>query len=167
MRRWQTILAPVCVTMLVATLATWILLCFLAVRDHLGPWHLTVRDAHGIITATGQLNLKATRWRMVWTAAPPYVGFEPRLVYEAGWIRLTAAAFPTMTDFPSEGSIGQLVSQHYLPATDGFICSASCSSRGITDLTWNFHAADPVVTFIVYGSSAVAIPLPVQGTLSR
>jgi hypothetical protein len=62
--------------MLIAGLACWILTTWLDVRDRLGHWRLTLRDAHGVEQGHGDLNLRLHHWVWVWQTRAPYVAFD-------------------------------------------------------------------------------------------
>jgi hypothetical protein len=65
-------------TLVIAGLATWVLADWLAVRDRLGHWRLTVRDDAGADVGHGETDLLASAWTWDWLRLPPFVAFTAR-----------------------------------------------------------------------------------------
>ena len=137
LRRWLTILAPACVTMLVALVALWVLHGFLTVRDHLGTWQVTMRDAHGALVAQGHLTLVAEHWTMMKTDTPPYVLFVPSLAADAGSLTLTTAAPAQLAFFRDpNGTICRLTDPHCVPNLDMYSCSTPTRAGQLMIFIW-------------------------------
>jgi hypothetical protein len=77
-QRWHLIalILAALPTLLIAGLAAWILITWLAVRDRLGHWLLTVHDAHGVEQGQGDLDLVADQWVWIQIPRPPFVAFQ-------------------------------------------------------------------------------------------
>jgi hypothetical protein len=90
-------------TLVAAVLLCWVLIAFLAVRDHLGSWRMTVHDGHGAVIGHGQVDLVVKRWHADWDASPPFVRFSTDLVDEAGTLTLDATGASLVTGIPDPG----------------------------------------------------------------
>jgi hypothetical protein len=74
---------------LLALAGGWVLCRFLAVRDHLGRWTLTMRDDHGTILGQGPMVLTAEHWSLHGAWSYPWVDVDATM--SAGPLPLTAA----------------------------------------------------------------------------
>jgi hypothetical protein len=64
---------------LLALVGAWALCRFLAVRDHLGRWTVTMRDDHGTVLGQGPVVLTADAWTLRWSAAWPWLDVDARM----------------------------------------------------------------------------------------
>ena len=79
-------------TLLITTIASYVLIRFLTVRDRLGTWNLVVHDAKGAEVGHGTLILVATDWTTHWSWIAPFVVFTPTMAEDAGQLILGPSA---------------------------------------------------------------------------
>ena len=79
-------------TLILAAVAIFLLLRFLAVRDLLGTWQVIVHDAKGAEVGHGHLDLVATSWTAHWSWSAPFVDFIPTMDDRAGRVTLDFSA---------------------------------------------------------------------------
>jgi len=113
---WLTILAPAFAAMMLAGLATWVLIAFLAVRNHLGVWNLTVYDAKGSVVGHGRADFVATRWVLRWSRSAPFMCFDPILAHDAGVLTMTTVRTAELDDFNLDESDFRLVRPYFYPS---------------------------------------------------
>jgi hypothetical protein len=138
--RWLAILAPACVTMIFAGLATWVLIVFLAVRDHLGLWNLTVYDSKGAVVGHGRADFVATRWSPRWSKSAPFLSFDPILAHDAGVLTMTASGRAELDDFNLDECDFHLVRPNYFPSEgrmDVYLSIGDWEARVVMSLQGN------------------------------
>jgi hypothetical protein len=178
MRRWMTIMLPVIATATLAVAGTWVLITWLAVRDHLGTWKVTLQDEHGAVVGTGRLTLVAEQWHAYQAPSPPWVGFYPTLSQDGGEITFTPAGMrllASQTSWRSGSQIGTKPTSlairdarcdgawgNSIRVTAFFDTSAQVWNLSIDDI----HEGGKSVT-IYYNQADTENDAPLTGTVSR
>jgi len=119
-------------TLLLAAFAVFILHRFLAVRDMLGFWNVTMVDGHGKVLGHGEMNLVAEDWTIGW-ASFPFVTFTPRLAFPSGHLIMEDSAKSQYGDHME-------ITRSYVNSSQGINCWLS---RRPLEISFDLHRQSP------------------------
>ncbi len=95
-RRWAWILAGTLPVAALALAGGYVLTRYLAMRDRLGAWPVTLSDDRGTVLGSGTVVFTATSWSARWSWSAPFVTFDAELAESAGAIALNDAGEAAM-----------------------------------------------------------------------
>jgi hypothetical protein len=92
-RRLALLTATALPILLLATAGCYLLIRYLAARDRLGAWTITLHDRNHAEVGHGHLQLVADGWDAQWSWSKPFVTFRPTLRAPVGTLAVTDWSF--------------------------------------------------------------------------